>query len=45
MSNIIRSLARSRAKDRMKRKGMVHICKRSHGTKSYFAENWRKYAK
>jgi hypothetical protein len=41
MSNMLRSLARNRAKEVMKTKGMSKICGRSS---NFFANNWRAYA-
>lgn len=38
MSSMIRSLARNRAKQNMKKSGMVKICKGD-----FFAKNWRYY--
>lgn len=40
MSSMLRSLARNRAKERMKKKGMVRICKGD-----FFAKHWRSYAR
>lgn len=41
MSNILRHLARNRAKEVMKTKGMSKLCKRGS---NFFANNWRAYA-
>ena len=41
MSNMLRSLARNRAKEVMKTKGMHHISGRND---RFFANNWRAYA-
>lgn len=41
MSNILRHLARNRAKEVMKTKGMRRI---SGGNSGFFANNWRAYA-
>lgn len=45
MSNILRHLARNRAKETMRKKGMIRICSKEGGrVSSYFANNWRPYA-
>ena len=41
MSNVLRGLARNVAKNRMRRSGMVQICKSSRQGKSIFAKHWR----
>ena len=44
MSSMLRSLARNRAKEVMKTKGMSQICKQGKRKYSFFADNWRAYA-
>ena len=41
--SILRSLARNRAKTRMKKKGMRRVCSKQTRGKSWFSENWREY--
>lgn len=41
MSSMLRSIARNRAKELMKTKGMRKICGRNS---NFFANNWRAYA-
>ena len=43
MSGTMRSLARGVAKNRMRRGGMVQICKGSRQGKSVFAKHWREF--
>lgn len=40
MSSILRTLARSKAKNKMKQKGLSKICKGD-----FFAKHWKKYAR
>ena len=44
VSNMLRSLARNRAKEVMKTKGMVNICRKNRRGDSFFSENWRQFA-
>ena len=39
--NAIRKLARTVAKNQMKKKGMVQICKDKKQNGSYFSKHWR----
>ena len=41
--SMIRSLARNRAKTRMKKKGMRRICSKNRRGTSWFSQNWRDY--
>lgn len=44
MSSILRTIARSRAKRNMKRKGMTRICSRNGKRgNSYFATYWKTF--
>jgi hypothetical protein len=43
MASMIRSLARSRAKEKMRRKGMRRVCSKKYRKYSWFSENWRDY--
>ena len=52
MSSMLRSMARERAKENMRKKGMRQFCKHDYSQNykgmtirigSYFSENWRKY--
>ena len=43
MSGMIRSLARNRAKNNMKKRGMTSICRKGKRNYSWFADNWRDY--
>lgn len=43
MSGMIRSLARTRAKNNMMKKGMTRVCSKGKRKYSWFADNWRYY--
>lgn len=41
MAGVIRTLARNRAKNNCKKRGMVKICKKNRNRESWFSKNWR----
>lgn len=43
--NALRKLARTVAKNQMKKKGMLQICKDKYKKGSYFSDHWKDHVK
>lgn len=41
--SMIRKLARNRAKEKMRKKGMRRVCSKQYRRDSWFSQNWREY--